>query len=110
MIGTITSFPPIMNITNKKSNKNGASTKTNKLALVINSRTASKSRKLLAYEPDESGRSIRRKAITRLNNAELIIKSAFLPAISVRRERIILPINSKTIAKNTPILSTHKVE
>ena len=98
-----------MEITKINSSRKGKSTMVNKLALVINSRTASNSRRLLAYEPEEAGRSARRNAITRRNKAELMIRSAFLPAISVKWPRIILAANSNKIAKTTPILNTHKV-
>ena len=46
--GIKASLPPIIAITVTNSSKNGKSTKVSKLALVINSRTASNSRKLLA--------------------------------------------------------------
>ena len=107
--GTMASLPAIRNITPTNSSKNGKSTKANKLALVMKSRTDSKSRKLLAYEPAEAGRSAKRNAITRRNSAELIIKSAFLPAISVRCPRINLATNSNVMASITPMLNTHKV-
>ena len=107
--GTSASLPPTMEITKINSNRKGKSTIVNKLALVINSRTASNSRRLLAYEPEEAGRSARRNAITRRNRAELMIRSAFLPAISVKWPRIILAANSNKIAKTTPMLNTHKV-
>ena len=75
--GTSASLPPTMEITKINSNRKGKSTIVNKLALVINSRTASNSRRLLAYEPEEAGRSAKRNAITRRNKAELMIRSAF---------------------------------
>ena len=107
--GTNASLPPTIEITKINSNRNGKSTKVNRLALVMNSRTDSNSRRLLAYEPDEAGRSARRNAITRRNKAELIIRSAFLPAMSVKWPRIILAANSNKMARTTPILKTHRV-
>ena len=109
MAGTIANLPPTIKMTVINNNKKGKSTKTSKLALVINSRTDSNSRKLLAYEPAEAGRSANRSAIIRRKIAELMIKSAFLPAISVKCPRIILAKNSNKIASMTPILKTHRV-
>ena len=99
----------MIEITTKNKIKNGKSANTSKLALVMKSRTDSKSRKLFAYEPEDVGFSSKRNAITRRNNAELIIKSAFLPAISVKCPRTHLVINSNMTAINTPILNAHSV-
>ena len=50
-----------------------------------------------------------RSCMTRRNSAEEMMRSAFLPAMSVRWPRMSLAINSKVMASVTPILSTHRV-
>ena len=91
------------------SSTKGKSTSASSEALVMKSRTDSKSRRLLAYEPDDAGLCARSIASTRRNSAELMIRSAFLPATSVSRARMLRAANSNRLAPSTPMLSTHSV-
>ena len=107
--GTSASGPATTPITAMNSSTKGKSTSASSEALVMKSRTDSKSRRLLAYEPDEAGFCAKSIASTRLNSAALMIRSAFLPATSVSRARTMRAANSNTLASSTPSDSTHSV-
>ena len=107
--GTQASGPATIHMTAMNSSTNGKSTSASSEALVMKSRTDSNSRRLLAYEPEDAGFCARSIAITRRKMAELMIRSAFLPAMSVMRARMVRAANSNRLASSTPMDSTHRV-
>ena len=76
--------PATSQITAMKRKMNGRSTKAIKVPEVKNSRSDSKSRRLLARAPVEGGFRSSRMAITWASRRLAMMTSAFLPAVSTK--------------------------